>query len=99
MPQKCYARHRKHHTKYIKLLKGFSYLNPQGGLNEYGLFIDFTAIDDIPIIRDEQKKDRKKQVVTDILKKCKTVDEALTVLNKYEYLLNSAPCFAEHVGH
>jgi tetratricopeptide (TPR) repeat protein len=66
-----------------KLLNGFSYINPQGGLNEFGLFMDFTAIDEIAIVKDDQKKDRKKQVITDILKKCKTVDEALAYLNKY----------------
>ena len=66
-----------------KLLKGFSYLNPQGGLNEFGLFLDYTAIDEIAIVRDNQKEDRKKQVVTDLLKKCKTVEEALAYLNKY----------------
>jgi Glycogen recognition site of AMP-activated protein kinase len=66
-----------------KLLKGFSYLNPQGGLNEFGLFLDYTAIDEITIAKNEQKQVRKKQVVTDLLKKCKTVEEALTYLNKY----------------
>ena len=77
-----------------KLLNGFSYLNPQGGLNEYGLFMDFTAIDPISIVKDNQKKDRKKQVVTDILKKCKTVDEALSYLNKYNLLkLKNAQMF------
>jgi tetratricopeptide (TPR) repeat protein len=66
-----------------KLLNGFSYLNPQGGLNELGLFMDFTAIDGIAIVKDEQKEDRKKEVVSDILKTCKTVDEALAYLNKF----------------
>lgn len=65
------------------LLKGFSYLNPQGGLNEFGLFLDYTAIDEIAIAQDDQKKDRKRQVVTDLLKKCKTVEEALAYLNEY----------------
>jgi tetratricopeptide (TPR) repeat protein len=77
-----------------KLLNGFSYLNPQGGLNEFGLFMDFTAIDEIQLVRDEQKKDRKKQVVTDILKRCKTVNEALAYLNKYNLIrLNYAQMF------
>jgi len=77
-----------------KLLNGFSYLNPQGGLNEFGLFMDFTAIDQIPIVKDNQKKDRKKQVVTDILKKCKTVEEALTFVNKYNLVkLGNAQLF------
>jgi tetratricopeptide (TPR) repeat protein len=69
-----------------KLLNGLSYLNPQGGLNEFGLFMDYTATDGITIVTDNQKKDRKKEVVTDILKKCKTVDEALAYLGKYNLI-------------
>jgi tetratricopeptide (TPR) repeat protein len=67
-------------------LKMLSYLNPQGGLNEHGLFMDYTATDGISIVRDDQKKDRKKQVVTDILKKCETVEEALTYLSQYNLI-------------
>jgi penicillin V acylase-like amidase (Ntn superfamily) len=43
-----------------KLLKGFSYLNPQGGLNEFGLFLDYTAIDEIKILKDEKKERQEK---------------------------------------
>ncbi|MFH6991800.1 hypothetical protein [Flavobacterium sp. FlaQc-48] len=66
-----------------KLFYGLMYMNPQGGLNQYGLFMDYTAIDQIPITKDPKKENRKKQVVTDILKKCKTVDEALRFISKY----------------
>lgn len=77
-----------------KAFYGLMYLMPQGGLNEYGLFMDYTAINDIPIVRDAGKKDRKKQVVTDILKKCKTVDEALMYINNYNLIrLNGAQLF------
>lgn len=77
-----------------KLLNGFSYLNPQGGLNEFGLFMDFTATDQISIVKDPQKKDRKKQVVTDILKNCKTVEEALAYISKYNLVkINYAQLF------
>jgi tetratricopeptide (TPR) repeat protein len=77
-----------------KLLNGFTYLNPQGGLNEYGLFMDYTLIDEIEIVKNAKKTDRKKQVVTDILKKCKTVDEALIYLNKYNLIkLKNAQLF------
>jgi tetratricopeptide (TPR) repeat protein len=69
-----------------KLLKGISYLNPQGGLNEFGLFMDYTATDGISVVIDDQKKNRKKQVVTDILKRCKTVEEALAYLSKYNLI-------------
>jgi tetratricopeptide (TPR) repeat protein len=75
-------------------LKMLSYLNPQGGLNEHGLFLDYTAIDKIPIVKDEQKKDRKKQVATDLLKNCKTVDEALAYISKFNLIkLNAAQMF------
>ncbi len=75
-------------------LKMLSYLNPQGGLNQHGLFIDYTAIDEIPIVKDPQKIDRKKQVATDLLKNCKTVEEALTFLSKFNLIkLNSAQLF------
>ncbi len=82
-----------------KLLNGLSYLNPQGGLNEYGLFMDFTAVDQLSMVKDNQKKDRKKQVVTDILKKCRTVDEALTYINKFNLIkLTSAQLFIGDAG-
>lgn len=75
-------------------LKMLSYLNPQGGLNEHGLFLDYTAIDAIPIVKDANKEDRKKQVATDLLKNCKTVDQALAYLSKYNLInLNSAQLF------
>ncbi len=75
-------------------LNMLAYLNPQGGLNEHGLFLDYTAIDEIPISKDEKKEDRKKQVATDLLKNCKTVDEALAYLSKFNLIkLNSAQLF------
>jgi Glycogen recognition site of AMP-activated protein kinase len=76
------------------IIKGISYKNPQGGLNEFGLFMDYTAIDEIPILKDDQKEDRKKQVATDLLKKCKTVDEALAYLSRFNLIkLNRAQLF------
>jgi hypothetical protein len=75
-------------------IKFLNYLNPQGGLNEHGLFCDYTAIEKISVVKDEQKKDRKKQVATDLLKNCKTVDEALAYLSKYNLIkLNTAQLF------
>jgi tetratricopeptide (TPR) repeat protein len=67
-------------------LKMLSYLNPQGGLNEHGLFMDYTATNGISMVTDDQKKDRKNQVVTDILKRCKTVEEALAYLSQYNLI-------------
>ncbi|MFN8334721.1 MAG: hypothetical protein U0U09_06300 [Cyclobacteriaceae bacterium] len=66
-----------------KLFYGLMYKNPQGGLNEYGLFMDYTAIDEMPVVNDPTKKDRKKELVHDILKSCKTVEEAIQYINKF----------------
>lgn len=76
------------------LLNGFSYINPQGGLNEYGLFMDYTFIQQTTLAHDDQKEDRKKQVVTEILRTCKTVEEALVFISKYNLVkLSSAQLF------
>jgi hypothetical protein len=45
-------------------------------------------------LKNKQRKDRKEQVVTDILKTCKTVDEALAYISKFNLIkLNSAQLF------
>ncbi|WP_261511985.1 carcinine hydrolase/isopenicillin-N N-acyltransferase family protein [Chryseobacterium paludis] len=67
---------------------------PQGGLNEYGLFLDYTAIDNIPVIADPSKKTREQEVVNDILKTCKTVKEALMFINQFNLIkLSGAQLF------
>lgn len=66
-----------------KLLYGLMYKNPQGGLNQYGLFMDYTAIDDEPVTNDPAKENRKKELVHDLLKSCKTVSEAIQYISKY----------------
>ncbi len=77
-----------------KIFYGLMYKNPQGGLNEHGLFMDYTAIDEILVTEDKSKTNRKKQVITDILRKCKTVKEALNYISKYNLIkLNKAQLF------
>lgn len=66
-----------------KLFYGLMYKNPQGGLNQYGLFMDYTAIDDEPVTNDPAKANRKKELVHDLLKSCKTVNEAIQYISKY----------------
>jgi tetratricopeptide (TPR) repeat protein len=76
------------------IIKGNSYKNPQGGLNEFGLFIDFTAITKIEVTIDPSKTNRKKPVATELLKNCKTVDEALAYISKFNLIkLNAAQMF------
>ena len=72
--------------KIGKLFYGLMHRYPQGGLNEHGLFMDYTAIDEVVITKDPNKKDRKKELVNDILKSCKTVREALNYINKYNLI-------------
>ncbi|WP_073233628.1 carcinine hydrolase/isopenicillin-N N-acyltransferase family protein [Pedobacter caeni] len=75
-------------------LNRIGYKNPQGGMNESGLFMDYTAIDEIPAIRDPRKKDREEEVVTDLLKQCKTVNEALKYLSRFNLIrLSGAQLF------
>lgn len=77
-----------------KLFYGLMYKNPQGGLNEFGLFMDYTAIDEVPVTKDPNKKGRKKELVHDLLKSCKTVNEAIQYINKFNLVkLNSAQLF------
>lgn len=66
-----------------KLFYGLMYKNPQGGLNEYGLFMDYTAIDDVAINIDPTKENRKKELVHDLLRSCKTVNEAIQYIEKF----------------
>ncbi|MCU0340388.1 MAG: carcinine hydrolase/isopenicillin-N N-acyltransferase family protein [Spirosomaceae bacterium] len=66
-----------------KLLHGLAYLFPQGGMNEHGLFMDYTAIENLPAQTDPAKQNRKKEVVRDVLKKCKSVEEALAYIKQY----------------
>lgn len=66
-----------------KFFYGLMYKNPQGGFNEYGLFMDYTAIDEVPVSKDPNKKDRKEELVHDLLKSCKTVSEALQYISRY----------------
>lgn len=67
-------------------LNKIMYKNPQGGMNEYGVFMDYTAIDDIPVVRDPLKQDRTEEVVTDVLRRCKTVEEAISYISQFNLL-------------
>ncbi|MCU0326525.1 MAG: hypothetical protein MUF45_14935 [Spirosomaceae bacterium] len=77
-----------------RLLNKLTHKFPQGGMNQYGLFMDYTAIEEIEIKKDQQKKDRKKEVVNDVLSTCQTVEEALRFIEKYNLVkLKSAQLF------
>ncbi len=69
-----------------KLFNGLMHKYPQGGLNEFGLFMDYTAIDKVPITNEPNRNNRKKELVNDILKSCKTVNEAISFIEKYNLI-------------
>jgi hypothetical protein len=66
------------------LAEKISHKFPEGGINEYGLFIDAAALPQkILIKKDVSKKDWKGYVIKDVLKNCKTVQEVLNFLSQY----------------
>lgn len=65
------------------LFYGLMYKNPQGGLNEHGLFMDYTAVDEAPAVQEPGRKDRKKELVHDLLRSCKTVEEVIRFVSRY----------------
>ncbi|MGK6344396.1 hypothetical protein ACMGDK_19465 [Chryseobacterium sp. DT-3] len=80
-------------------LNSIMYKNPQGGMNEYGLFMDYTAIDEIPAINDPNKQDRSEEVVTDVLRRCKTVGEAINYISQFNLVrLTAAQLFIGDAG-
>lgn len=82
-----------------RLLYGLMYKNPQGGLNDHGLFMDYTAIDAIPVTNEPGKKNRKKELVHDLLSTCKTVEEALQYISRFNLVkLNRAQLFIADAG-
>ncbi len=56
---------------------------PQGGMNDKGLFMDYTAIDELPVLRDPSRQDRETEIVTDLLQQCGTVAEALQFIERF----------------
>lgn len=80
-------------------LNKIMYKNPQGGMNQYGVFMDYTAIEEIPATRDPLKKDRTEEVVTDVLQRCKTVEEAITYISQFNLIrLTGAQLFIGDAG-
>ncbi len=70
------------------VLTGFmeknSFKFPEGGINESGLFIDAAALPEkLFIKKDPSKKDWNGYVIKEVLKTCKTVQDALVLLGQY----------------
>lgn len=56
----------------------------QGGINEYGLAIDGTgAINEMPMVSDSEKTTFEDNIIEELLKKCKNVDEVINLCDQY----------------
>ena len=64
---------------------GHSDYQAQIGINEYGLAFDFAAIDKVEGKNNGARTKFYGDLFSEILAKCKTVDEALTYLNRYQF--------------
>lgn len=62
---------------------GYDDLNPQGGMNEAGLVFDFFATEHYPVKKSLDKPEYQGNLYTKIMEECRTVKEALDVLDQY----------------
>ncbi|MBN1347610.1 MAG: hypothetical protein JXQ73_33295 [Phycisphaerae bacterium] len=62
---------------------------PQGGVNEKGLFFDWTAVPPREVARSGDKPKYQGRLIDKILAECATVKEALGVLDRYEVFVLS----------
>ncbi len=78
--------------KYGRLFWGFNYniipvkWIPQGGMNDQGLFIDGTAVNEVEILKDNNKKNKYFNITEMVLSQCSTVEEALQLLSNYNLI-------------
>lgn len=70
--------------KHGYIFWGFEEQYPEGGVNEYGLFFDAAALPQkIAIIKDPTKPDFEGYLVEKILSSCRTVEEAVQLVQSY----------------
>ena len=84
--------------RYGSVCFGLPDLQAQAAMNEYGLFYDFTA-QNIDPTKYQFKNVYKGDLFFEILGKCKTVKEALTFLEKYDYVISSQMLMADALGN
>jgi len=84
--------------RYGSVCFGLPDLQAQAAMNEYGLFYDFTA-QNIDPAKYGPKNIYKGDLFFEILGKCKTVQEALVFLEKYDYAISSQVLIADALGN
>jgi len=91
-------------NKYGKILFGFDDYNPQGGINEKGLFFDGFATQPMPATKSKDKPNYENiydVILNEILSTCSTVEEVTSFLDKYNlaFLQNSMLFFGDTHGN
>ncbi len=86
--------------KYGRIVFGYSFNYPQGGVNEHGLFFDWVAGYSTDWRPAPGKKSFEGLIAERILETCRTVEEALVFYEKYNepYFYNSAILLADRTG-
>lgn len=69
--------------KYGRVYFGYDNFVPQGGMNDQGLFFDFTATPPLEVVQSKGKEIYKGNLMDKIMEECATVEEALKVFDKY----------------
>jgi hypothetical protein len=86
-------------TRYGSVCFGLPDLQIQAAMNEYGLFFDFTAQNDIDPSKYHLKNPYKGDLFFEILGKCKNVKEALDFLSTHDYSFSSQALLADAEGN
>jgi hypothetical protein len=86
-------------TRYGSVCFGLPDLQIQAAMNEYGLFFDFTAQNDIDPSKYHLKNPYYGDLFFEILGKCKNVKEALDLLSTHDYSFSSQALLADAEGN
>ncbi|HTD99025.1 MAG TPA: hypothetical protein VK668_07040 [Mucilaginibacter sp.] len=85
--------------RYGTVCFGLPDLQAQAIMNEYGLYVDFTAQNGIDAAKFNLKHPYYGDLFFEILGKCKTVKEALVFLQTHDYTYGSQALLADAQGH
>ena len=88
-------------NKFGGVYFGFSEGGIQGGINDQGLFYDGFATKSLKVILSKDKETYTGDLVTKVMDECRTVDEVITVFNKYnlQFMEKSMLFFGDKYGN
>jgi hypothetical protein len=71
--------------QYGSVYLGYNHYNPQGGINEKGLAFDYNALPKSPVKSHRELPRRPGPLVNLIMQQSATVEEALTIIRRYDW--------------